>query len=65
MADPATLRQNVEDLLARVLAGGETELVERLVHPDFVNTQAAPERRHGPEGAAVTSGLPSPSERDG
>src|SRR6476660_7649024 len=41
MADAATLRQNVEDLLTRVLAGGETDLTERLVHPDFVNQEAA------------------------
>lgn len=49
------LRQNVEDLLTRVLAGGETDLVSRLVHPDFVNHEASPERRHGPKGAAATS----------
>jgi antitoxin (DNA-binding transcriptional repressor) of toxin-antitoxin stability system len=51
MADAATLRQHVADLLTRVLAGGETDLVARLVHPDFVNNEAAAERRHGPEGA--------------
>ena len=55
MADAATLRQNVEDLLTRMLAGGETELAARLIHPDFVNSEASPERRHGPEGAAATS----------
>jgi predicted ester cyclase len=55
MADAATLRQNVADLLTRVLAGGETDLVARLVHPDFVNHEAAAERRHGPQGAAATS----------
>ena len=55
MADAATLRQNVADFLTRVLAGGETDLVARLVHPDFVNNEAAAERRHGPEGAAATS----------
>src|ERR1700709_810136 len=54
MADAATLRQNVADLLTRVLAGGETDLVARLVHPDFVNNEAAAERRHGPQGAAAT-----------
>jgi predicted ester cyclase len=55
MADAAVLRQNVEDLLLRVLAGGETDLAARLVHPDFVNVEAADERRRGPEGAAATS----------
>ena len=39
----------------RVIAGGETDLVARLVHPDFVNEEAAAERRHGPEGLAATS----------
>jgi predicted ester cyclase len=55
MADAATLRQNVADLLTRVLAGGEIDQVARLVHPDFVNNEAAAERRHGPQGAAATS----------
>jgi predicted ester cyclase len=55
MADAATLRQSVEDMLTRVLAGGETDLVARLVHPDYVNNEAAAERRHGPAGAAATS----------
>lgn len=55
MADAATLRQNVEDVLVRLLAGGETDLAERLVHPDFVNHEAAADRRHGPQGAAATS----------
>jgi len=55
MAEAATLRGNVDDLLTRLLAGGETGLAERLIHPDFVNTEAAAERRHGPEGAAATS----------
>src|SRR5262249_28668019 len=53
--DADTLRQNVEDLLTRVLAGGETDLADKLVHPDFVNNEAATERRHGPEGAKATS----------
>jgi predicted ester cyclase len=55
VAEPATLRRNVEDLLMRVLAGGETDLAERLVHPDFVNHEAARERQRGPQGAAATS----------
>jgi predicted ester cyclase len=55
VADAATLRQNVEDLLTRLLAGGETDLAERLVHPDFVNHEASAERRRGPAGAAATS----------
>ena len=55
MTAAATLRQNVEDLLTRLLAGGETDLAGRLVHPDFVNNEASAERRLGPEGAAATS----------
>lgn len=55
MADAQTLRQNVEDLLVRMLAGGETDLATRLIHPDFVNHEASPERRDGPQGAAATS----------
>ena len=55
MADAETLRRNVRDLLVRVLAGGETDLAEQLVHPDFVNREAAAERMHGPAGAAATS----------
>ena len=55
MADAATLRRNVEDLLIRVLAGGETDLAERLVHPDFINHEAARERQRGPQGTAATS----------
>ena len=39
----------------RVLAGGETDLARRLVHPEFVNHEAAAERRSGPDGAAATS----------
>jgi predicted ester cyclase len=55
VVDAATLRRNVEDLLLRLLAGGETDLAERLVHPEFVNQEAAPQRRDGPAGAAATS----------
>ena len=55
MADAATMRSAVETLMMRMLAGGETELAERLVHPDFVNNEAAPERRNGPDGAIATS----------
>ena len=55
MGDVATLRSVVESLMTRVLAGGETELAEQLVHPDFVNNEADPERRNGPSGAAATS----------
>src|SRR4051795_4492453 len=55
MADAATLRRVVELLMTRVLAGGETELAEQLVHPEFVNYEATPERRDGPSGAAATS----------
>jgi predicted ester cyclase len=55
MADAATLRQNVRDIVLRVIAGGETHLAEALIHPDFVNHEAATERQHGPEGMAATS----------
>jgi predicted ester cyclase len=55
VADAETLRQNAEDMLVRVIAGGETELVEQLIHPDFVNHEADPERSRGPAGAAATS----------
>ena len=49
------MRSAVESLMTRVLAGGETNLAEQLVHPDFVNNEAEPERRNGPSGAAATS----------
>ena len=55
MADAATLRSVVDSMMTRLLAGGETELAEQLVHPDFVNNEADPERRNGPSGAAATS----------
>lgn len=54
MPDARTIRQNLEDLMVRVLAGGDEELATRLVHPDFVNHEAAPERRDGPAGAVAT-----------
>jgi len=41
--------------MTRVLAGGETALAEQLIHPEFVNNEADPERRNGPNGAAATS----------
>ena len=49
------MRSAVESLMTRLLAGGETELAEQLVHPDFVNNEADPKRRSGPSGAAATS----------
>ena len=55
MADAATLRSVVESMMTRLIAGGETELAEQLVHPDFVNNEADPERRNGPGSAAATS----------
>ena len=55
MSDAATMRSAVESLMTRVLAGGETALAEQLVHPDFVNNEAEPERKNGPSGAAATS----------
>jgi len=56
MTDAAAMRSAVESLMTRLLAGGETELAEHLVHPDFVNNGADPKRRNGPGGAAATSG---------
>ena len=55
MSDAATMGSAVESLMTRVLAGGETDLAEQLVHPDFVNNEAEPERQKGPSGAAATS----------
>lgn len=55
MADTEKLRQNIEDMLVRVVAGGETRLVEQLIHPDYVNHEAEGERARGPAGAAATS----------
>lgn len=55
MTDKAALRQNIEDALVRVIAGGETELVEKLIHPEFVNHEANPDRSRGPEGFAATA----------
>ena len=55
MADAAAMRSAVESLLTRLLAAGETDLAEQLVHPEFVNNEADPERRNGPSGAAATS----------
>jgi predicted ester cyclase len=55
MTDKAALRQNIENTLVRVIAGGETDLVENLIHPEFVNHEAAPERSRGPKGFAATA----------
>jgi predicted ester cyclase len=55
VADPDTLRRNVEAMHTRLIAGGETDLAAELVHPEFVNHEADPERSRGPEGAAATS----------
>lgn len=55
MTDKAAIRRNIEDTFVRLIAGGETELASTLVHPDFVNHEADPERSRGPEGFAATS----------
>lgn len=55
MAGADTLRQNIQDILVRLSAAGETDLAERLIHPDFVNHEADPERSRGPGGAVATS----------
>ena len=55
MPDPKAMRGAVEMMMTRLLAGGETDLAEQLVHPAFVNNEADPERRQGPSGAAATS----------
>jgi predicted ester cyclase len=49
------LRETVRDIVLRVIAGGETDLAEGLIHPDFVNHEAATERQRGPGGMAATS----------
>lgn len=54
MTDAATLRQNISDMIVRLLAGGEEELAASLIHPDFVNYEADPERRAGPAGVLAT-----------
>lgn len=53
---PAARRQTVQDVFERVMNQGELELIGDLVHPDFVNHEAEPERRHGPDGWAATRG---------
>jgi predicted ester cyclase len=55
MTDPSAIRQTIEDAMTRVIAGGETDLAERMVHPDFFNHEADPERARGPAGFAATS----------
>ncbi len=42
------VKQRVRDVFERVIAGGEDDLIDELVHPDFVNHEADEERRHGP-----------------
>jgi predicted ester cyclase len=53
--DPGVLKKNIGDVHNRIIAGGETDLVEEYIHPDFVNHEADPERSRGPEGFAATS----------
>src|SRR6201989_1734320 len=55
MPDPEVMRGAVQTTMTRLLAGGQTDLPEQLVHPEFVNNEADPERRQGPRGAAATS----------
>jgi predicted ester cyclase len=55
LTDKAARRQSIEDVLVRVIAGGETPLAATLMHPDFINHEADPEPSHGPEGFARTS----------
>lgn len=55
MPDAEKIRQNVIDGIVRLLAGGEEHLAEKLIHPDYVNHEADPERASGPEGAIATS----------
>lgn len=51
---PDTMRQTVRDVFERIMNQGEIELVHQFVHPDFINHEAEPERRHGAEGWAAT-----------
>jgi hypothetical protein len=46
MTDGVAMRATVESLMTRVLAGGETALAEELIHPEFGNNEADPERRN-------------------
>ncbi len=55
LTDKAARRQSIEDVLVRVIAGGETHLAATFIHPEFVNHEAGSERSHGPEGFARTS----------
>lgn len=48
-------KKRIRDLFERLLAGGETDLVDELVHPAFVNHEADEERRHGHEGLLATA----------
>ena len=48
------MRQTVRDLFERVMNAGEVALVDELAHPEFVNHEAEPERRHGPGAWAAT-----------
>jgi hypothetical protein len=45
-----------KDGLGRIVAGGGSRPVDTLMHPDFVDDGADPDRRHGPQGFAATSG---------
>jgi predicted ester cyclase len=54
LAGSAAARQKVRAVFERVMNGGETELVHELAHPDFVNHEADPERRHGADAWAAT-----------
>lgn len=49
------VERRIRDLFGRVIADGETELLEELIHPDFVNHEADEERQHGPGGQAATA----------
>ena len=55
MPDAGAMRGTVETMMTRLLAGGETDLADEPVHPEFVNNEADPQGRHGPSGAAATS----------
>ncbi len=51
---PDAMRQTARDVFERIMNQGEVELVHELVHQDFVNHEAEPERRHGPDAWAAT-----------
>lgn len=55
MAPAETIRQNVREVFESFMKSPSIERAQRLYHPDYVNHEAADERRSGPEGAVATA----------